>query len=86
MTRRELAKLFLAVPVAGISAKTLLGAEEPSDEARFIASHEPGFSEEERTRLLKGLAEQEKSLKAVREFPLSYDVSPAMHFRPLRKP
>lgn len=85
MTRRELGKLFLVLPAAGLSAKELLAREGPSDEAQFIASHETGFSEEERQRLLKGLADQEKSLKTIREFPLSYDVAPAMHFRPMRK-
>jgi hypothetical protein len=80
MSRRSLGKLLLAVPAASLSARGL-GAETPSDEVQFFASHEPGLSPEERERLQKGLADLEKSLKTVRDFTLSNDVSPALRFR-----
>ena len=81
MTRRDLGKLLLVLPAAGLSAR-VLGADAPSEEAQFIAKSEAGLSDDERGRLLKGLGDQEKSLKTVRDFPVSNDVSPAFLFRP----
>jgi hypothetical protein len=83
MSRRALGQLFLALPAARLAASSLATDERPSPEADFIATHEPGLSAEERERLKKGLADQEKALKTVRDFPLPFDLPPALHFRPL---
>ena len=82
LTRRDLGKLLIAVPAAGLVSRPARG-DEPTDEARFIADHEAGLSAEERERVLKGLEDQEKSLKVVRDYPLGNDVAPAFGFRPL---
>ena len=82
MTRRDLAKLLLVVPVAGMAPR-LARADDPSPEARLIAEEEKGLSADERERLLKGLADQEKTVRTVRDFgPIPNDVAPAFVFRP----
>jgi len=84
LTRRDLAKLLLVLPAANA-----LAAEEPkppavSEAGAFLAAHEPGLSDEERERLRKGLADQEKALAVVRDFKLPPDADPALHFSALR--
>jgi hypothetical protein len=83
ITRRDLAKLLLALPaVSAAAAESKPSA--PSEAGEFLAAHEPGLSGEERDRLRKALADQEKALAIVREFKLPADVDPALRFAALR--
>jgi hypothetical protein len=84
ITRRALGKLLFAAPAAAAFPLEESKDAKPSEAAEFLASHEPGFSEEERERLRKALASQEKSLKVVREFVLPRDTEPALRFSALR--
>ncbi|MBI4242416.1 MAG: hypothetical protein HY613_11940, partial [Candidatus Rokubacteria bacterium] len=51
---------------------------------RFLARQEDGLSSEERRRVRKDVAQIERSLKQVREFPLGNDIPPSGHFHPLK--
>lgn len=81
LTRRAAGKLLLALPAVLSLDET---KQPPSELSEFIASHEPGLSDEERERLRKGLASQDKALAVVRGFKLSRNVDPCLRFRPLR--
>jgi len=81
LTRRALAQMLLAMPLARLAA----GEEkEASPRARCLAATEPGLSSDERTRLEKSIAEGEKSLTVIREFKLPPDVAPSLRFQAMK--
>ena len=86
ISRRAVNRLLLAAPAlpAALAAAPSPDAPRPSAFAACVAVSEPGLSADERTRLAKSLRSIEQSLQAIREFKLSNDVAPAMHFRPLK--
>src|SRR5215510_11077569 len=80
ITRRDLAKLLLALPAASAAAAADSKPAAPSEAGEFIAAHESGLSPDERERLRKALADQEKALAVVREFKLPAEADPALRF------
>jgi hypothetical protein len=84
MPRRTAGKLLLALPAAVLPLPQ--EPEKPSAAAEFIASQQAGFSPEERERLKKNIGSLEKALAAIRGFPISFEVSPCLHFHALRSP
>ena len=84
VTRRDLAKLLLLLPAASALAAEEAKPPAVSEADEFLAAHEAGLSGEERERLRKGLADQEKALALVRDFKLPPDVDPALRFSALR--
>jgi hypothetical protein len=83
MTRREVGRLLLSVPAATLIIAEARADEGPSETAEFLAAHEPGLSPDERERLRKGFADEEKALRVVREFTLAPDVTPSLRFHAL---
>jgi hypothetical protein len=86
ISRRAVNRLLLAAPAlpAALAAAQSKDVPQSSAFAACVAAGESGLSAEERTRLEKSLRSIEQSLQAIRDFKLSNDVAPAMHFRPLK--
>ena len=97
-SRRRVGRLILGAPVAAALAALAgrgsalaqeqepppsSGGKEPTPLAKLLAKEE-GLSGEERAKVRKNVTQLEKSLKAIRDFPLSNDVPPAGTFRALR--
>lgn len=81
LTRRALAQMLLAMPLARLAAGD---EKEASPRARCLAAAEPGLSSDERARLEKSIAEGEKSLSVIRDFKLPPDVAPALRFQAMK--
>ena len=85
ISRRTLHKLMLAAPAAALTATDAdAQAPKPSAFAACIAATETTLTAAERRRLAKAIGGLEQSLEVIREFTVPADVSPAMHFRPMR--
>jgi hypothetical protein len=85
ISRRTLHKLLLMAPGAALASRQAIAqSEQPSSFASCLAASETTLSAEERGRLVKAIASLEQSLKQIREFKVSTDADPAMHFRAMR--
>jgi len=81
LTRRAVAQMLLAWPLAGLAADEKKAA---SPRAGCLAATEPGLSADERARLEKSIADGEKSLAVIRDFKLPPDVAPSLRFRAMK--
>ena len=83
LSRRELAKLLVALPAVPALAQEEKEEETPSPLAEFIAGQEAGLSPAEREALKKNITGAEKGLEVIRSFQLPPDVPPAVRFAAL---
>jgi hypothetical protein len=83
-TRRAVTLMLVSAPAAALAGPDEKKDVQPSAEAEFLASREPGLTDEERARLKKNLTDGEAALKAIREFKLPADVAPSLRFQPLK--
>src|SRR5262245_6336790 len=83
LSRRDLAKLLVALPVAPAVAEEPKQAPPASPLAEFLAAQEPGLSPAEREALKKSISGAEKGLQVIRSFQLPPDVPPALRFSAL---
>lgn len=84
MSRRQLGRMLLVVPVVAPALADEKKQEPPSPQAEFIAAQEVGLSAQEREALKKSISDFDKSLSAVRDFNLPPDVPPAVRFAAMK--
>ena len=82
LTRRAMAQMLLAWPLAGLAAADEKKTTSPR--AGCLAATEPGLSADERERLEKSIADGEKSLAMIRDFKLPPDVAPSLRFQAMK--
>lgn len=83
LSRRDLAKLLVALPAAPALAQGPQETEQATPLAEFLAGQEAGLSPVEREALKKSITGAEKGLQVVRAFKLPPDVPPAVRFAAL---
>jgi hypothetical protein len=83
LSRRELAKLLVALPAVPALAEEKKEAEKASPLAEFIAGREAGLTAAERDALQKNITGAEKGLEVIRSFRLPPDTPPAVRFAAL---
>jgi hypothetical protein len=83
LSRRDLAKLLVALPAAPALAQGPQETEQASPLAEFLAGQEAGLSPVERAALKKNVTGAEKGLQVIRAFTLPPDVPPALRFAAL---
>jgi len=82
LTRRAMSQMLLAVPLARLAAAD--EKKEASPRAACFAATEPGLSTDERVRLAKSIADDEKALTVIRDFKLPPDVAPSLRFQAMK--
>ena len=82
LSRRELARILLALPAA--PALAAQEQEPPSPLAQFLAARQAGLSAQERAALEKSVTGLEKTLKVIRDFELPPDTAPCLRFSALK--